>query len=41
MLVRALSGVWTWQLKAGGFLRIRAVRRHLQKLKSYWEWNSA
>jgi hypothetical protein len=41
MLVRAMSGTWTWQLKAGGFLRIRAVRRHLQKLKSYWEWNSA
>ena len=41
MLVSALSGWWTWQLKAAGFLRIEAVRRHLKKLKSYWERNSA
>lgn len=41
MLVRAMSGLWTWQLKTGDFLRIGAVRRYVQKLKSYWEWNSA
>lgn len=41
MLVSAVSGLWTWQLKVAGFLRIEAVRRHLMKLKSYWERNSA
>jgi hypothetical protein len=41
MLVSAISGLWTWQLKVAGFLRIRAVRRHLTQLKSYWDWISA
>lgn len=41
LLVSALSGMWTWQLKVGDFLRIESVRTHLTKLKSYWEWNSA
>jgi hypothetical protein len=37
MMVRALSGFWTWQVKMGGALGIRPVARCLSLLKGYWQ----
>jgi hypothetical protein len=37
MLVRSLSGFWTWQIKMGAALRIPPVARCLSMLKTYWQ----